>query len=859
MSCCPPSLLAFAIVKLIKGTAVHSPFSFAPGAPLWRRSLLASAVAAALNLMLSQAHAQEADVVPQVMIVGQAATMDSALDVQQQADRIVSVVHADAIGQLPDANAAEALQRVPGVSVERDQGEGRYVRVRGIGPDLNAVTINGSLVPAPEAERRAVALDVLPSGLIRSLEVSKTLTPDMDANSIGGTVEVKTISAFDHKGNFYSLEGGVSRDGNVDRTSPNVAGAWSNKFLNGKLGIAAGLNVSQRKFGSDDVETGGAWDFDGDAAPALKEFQRRDYQIKRERQGALLNLDYRPSRGEAYWLRTLHSRFSDDEVRQRHNIEFDDPMPAGAPGEAESSREMKAREETESITSITFGGEKKFADWKISAAAGFGRADQKTPDAIDAAVFESGETYTAGYQDSRLPRLLGEAAMNNPADYELDAIELSSQTTRDRERNVRVDLQRKISMFGADSALKFGGKISRRNKSSDLQAWEIDGGDIGNPSLSGLLGGAIGFPYGSFGPGPDRAAIQKIVGGVNLADYVNEEESRINDFSMREDINAAYIQNTWRNGPWRVLAGVRYEGTSFEADGVGLNDEDYTAVAARNTYRNWLPALHLRHDLDDDTSVRAAVTHSVVRPTFGQLAPGYVIDGDEASFGNPNLKPLKSRNLDLGIEKRLGYAGVLSAYLFHKDIDNFVYNTDLAGTGAWADFDEANTFSNGKKASIKGLELAWSTSLRKLPAPWNGLLASANATFSESKARIDGFDDGKVIGRDIPMPSSSDRTLNLTLGYEAGPVSVRLASNYKSKYLLEVGSIGSADSDLYVDPQNQVDFSARYNISKQVQIVFEVLNLTDQNYYVYTGRRNLNAQYESYGRTIKLSAKIAAF
>src|SRR5690606_21237590 len=134
------------------------------------------------------------------------------------------------------------LQRVPGISVERDQGEGRYVRVRGLGPDLNSVTINGSLVPAAESDRRAVALDVLPSGLIRSLEVTKTLTPSMDANSIGGTVEVKTISAFDHKGMFYSLEGGMSRDTNTDQSSPNYAGAWSNRFLDGKLGIAVGIN-----------------------------------------------------------------------------------------------------------------------------------------------------------------------------------------------------------------------------------------------------------------------------------------------------------------------------------------------------------------------------------------------------------------------------------------------------------------------------------------------------------------------------------------------------------------------------------------------------------------------------------------
>jgi len=166
----------------------------------WRLRTISFALG---SLLTGPAIAQQAvPVMQEVLVTGQAASMDSALDVQQMADNIVSVVHADAIGQLPDSNAAEALQRIPGLSVERDQGEGRYVRVRGMGPELNSVTINGSLVPAPESDTRAVALDVLPAGLVRSLEVTKSLTPAQDANSIGGTIEVKTISAFDHKGMF---------------------------------------------------------------------------------------------------------------------------------------------------------------------------------------------------------------------------------------------------------------------------------------------------------------------------------------------------------------------------------------------------------------------------------------------------------------------------------------------------------------------------------------------------------------------------------------------------------------------------------------------------------------------------------
>ena len=181
----------------------------------FRISTLALAIAASTVVL-----AEEPVLLEHIEVVGQAVSIDKALQDQRRSDSVTSVVHADGIGQLPDDNAAEALQRIPGLSVERDQGEGRFVSVRGIGPDLNAVTINGTLVPSPESDRRAVALDVLPSELVQSLSVVKTLTPDMDANSLGGTVQVESLSAFDHDGLFYTLSGEASYDDNSSQTSP---------------------------------------------------------------------------------------------------------------------------------------------------------------------------------------------------------------------------------------------------------------------------------------------------------------------------------------------------------------------------------------------------------------------------------------------------------------------------------------------------------------------------------------------------------------------------------------------------------------------------------------------------------------
>lgn len=824
-----------------------------------RRKAFVVSIAAALAGLSAPGAAQHAAAAPpRILVTGQAASLNSALDKQQSADNIVSVVHADAIGQLPDANAAEALQRIPGVSVERDQGEGRYVRVRGISPDLNAVTINGSLVPAPESDVRAVALDVLPVGQIRSIEVFKTLMPSQDANSIGGTIEVKTISAFDHKGPFYSVEAGLGHDTNVGADSPNLAAAWSDLFMGGKLGIAAGLSHSRRTFGSDNVETGGAWDIDDDGSAGLEEFERRDYRITRERQGAVFNVDYRPQKGELYYFRTLFSRFSDDERRQRHIVEFDDAMAAGDLGEAESVRELKARKETHDILSMSLGTERKLGDWMLALALGASQSSQDTPDDVESS-FEAEDSYSAGFANAVRPRLIGDAAINSAAGYALDAVEVAKQYTEDTEYNLRIDLGRRYAAWGANHDLKFGAKASRRKKTNDANLWEVDGGDFDNPALAGFAGGSVDYAYGPFGPAIRAGAIDDLLRGVSLADYYDEEKSRIGDFTMHEDINAAYVQNTFGSDMWRVLVGMRYEGTRFEARGTGVTDGEFADRRTRRSYHDWLPALHVRRDLDDDTSIRAAWTHSVVRPTFGQLAPGFVIDGDEAEFGNPDLEPMKSANLDLGIERRLGYAGVASAYVFHKKIEDFVFATDLAGSGEWADFDEAKTFVNGASAKVSGLELAYAQTFRHLPAPWSGLILSANATFTNSDARIATYSDGERVSRVIPLPSQSDRSFNLMVGYETGPWSVRLAANHKSKYLLEVADLADKRYDLYVDGQTQYDFSARYNLGKRVQIVFEALNLGDEKYYVYTGRGGLNGQYESYGRTYKLGIKVATF
>ncbi|SFG66102.1 TonB-dependent receptor [Pseudomonas sp. NFACC45] len=824
--------------------------------------------ALAMAIASERLSAAEQTATEHVEVVGQAASIDQALKEQRSADSIKSVVHADGVAQLPDENVAEAVQRLPGISVERDQGEGRFVSVRGLGPDLNSVTINGTLVPAPESERRAVALDVLPSELVQSLSVIKTLTPDMDANSLGGTVDVKSLSAFDHKGLFYTGSSEASYDKNTGQTSPKFSGAISDRFSLGdgidNFGVAAALSWQKRDFGSDNVETGGAWDFE--QGSRLEEFEQRDYDIRRERAGGGLNFDYKPDDVSSYYLRTLYSRYKDSETRNAASLAFEDPQAAGELGAAEGERKVKQREETQEIQSYVLGGERMFGLWTLSGQGGYSKSSEDSPGHIAGATFEGIDGFEGGFYGNDKPRPIIGSGFYDPANFSLDKVDWEQQNTTDTEKNLRLDLARDYDVSGYASQVKFGGKVSRRDKDNDLDAWVYeDFDDLGFTDEQLNLGqfqkGNVDYRLGQYGPGISAGAIEQLLGGLDRDAFFDEQESRVNDFQMSEDINAAYLMNTVDIDDWRLIAGMRYEGTEFEAKGSGVTDGVFTDTQTRRKYHHWLPGLHARYQLDKNTQVRAAWTKSVVRPTFGQLAPGFVIDDDEATFGNPDLKPLESSNLDLGIEHFMGRAGTVSAFVFYKDIKNFVYNTDLAGTGAWADFSEAHSFENGDSAKLYGLELAYSQKFDWLPAPWNGLLLGANTTFSRSDAEIEGFDQasGTQRKRSIDLPNQSDTVGNLMLGWENDKLSLRLSANYKSAYLYELASISDRDHDLHVDAQTFVDFSARYSLTKNLQVSLEAQNLTDESYFVYTGHRSYNGQYEEYGPTYKLGLTFTHF
>ncbi len=805
-----------------------------------------------------------------IEVNGQSGAMSKALNRQRNAGGIVTVASTDELGQFPDSNVSEALQRLAGLSVERDQGEGRFVRVRGLAPDYNAVTYNGTQLAAPDAGRRAVALDVIPSDLLESVEVNKTLSPDMPAGSLGGTVEIKSLSAFDRSSDFYSLTAENGYNQLVSAHSPKVSGVYSTILDAGgetdTFGIALAGSYAKRKFGSDNVETGGSWDFE----EGLEEFELRDYQISRERIGLALNLDYRPGNNSEYYLRSLYSRFTDAEARQGLTVEFADPQAAGQTGEATLIRSLKQRDEAQSINALVLGTKQLVGNWEWLLEAGTSQAEEDTPFNIAGADFAQDVDAGIGFTGQQQIKLTAPTAAYLAEGYELDEVEMGDTFTEETERNAKFDLSREIIQPHGALQIKTGFKVSQREKTADEQVWAFKGLDeegVSKLGLSDYVTSSVNYGLGLMGQAIDPAKIYALVNSLDRSDFVDDVESQINNFQVDEDLSAAYLMAQWEREQWQLIGGVRYEHEQRDARGVRYDDtasannkETFSQNQLKTSEGYWLPALIGRYNLSEQSIVRAAVSTGLVRPNFQQLAPAYLLeedDGDlEASFGNPALKALRSINYDLGFEHYADDLGVLSGMLFYKQISNFIYEADLAGQPGYEEFAKAETFINGADATLYGLELNAVHQVADYGNWLDHLLISANLTITGSDADLDWLDDGKWQQRSTPLPSQSDRTANLAVGYESDKLSIRLAANFKSAYLAEVGDITDSVYDVYADDHLQFDFSSKYKMNRGMQLYFNVVNLNDEPYYAYTGRQAYNFQYETYGRTFVLGLQI---
>ncbi|MGE8208919.1 MAG: TonB-dependent receptor [Stenotrophomonas rhizophila] len=794
-----------------------------------------------------------------------------AVDLKRSSDAIEDAVSSDAMGVYPDKNVAESLQRLPGVSVTRDQGEGRFVVIRGLDANLNSVSVDGIAIGTPEDSSRAAPLDVIPSDSTERLRVVKSPTPDMPGDAIGGAILVESASAFDRDGR--SLRGKIeaSHQQLSGETSPKAAVNYSEVFAD-TFGVAVGVNYQKRSFESDNTEVEyGTFEGGSDDDLFANSLQRRKYEIERKRIGANLNLDWHPDEDNRYYLRTLYSQFDDAETRQRTIFDFGDEGITALGGNqyrvddlaADSiQKRMRYRTKKENTFAASVGGENRLSGAVVDYKVGYTRTEERVNDEMEARFEYAGDDLSATVdQNSRVPRItLSDAGWMDNGSYDFDRMVLSPKRVDDKEHSAQVNLR----FDGDNASYKFGLLGRWRDRDVDTNERELRvGPDI---ALSDWTTGTPEHRGGKLGQGMSSDAMRRYwaqFGGQYSARPQdaggNALASLEEDYTAREDIFASYAMGTWDIGALRIIGGVRVENTQFSATGnsvdVASNGRTYTVtpLTVSRSYTNVLPGLHLRYDAGDAWVLRAAANKTVSRPSFGDIAPriGLSRGDEEVRIGNPQLDPYESKNIDLSIEKYIGTTGILSLGLFHKAIDGYIVNTVSTTDPAYPDF-KVTRVINGNKATVKGAEFNWQQQLAFLPAGWDGLLVGASGTWLDTD-----FDPG-LAGRerdDFMLPRASKHVYTAHIGYEKAGFSTRVAAVYRSEYLDTLGD--SAAYDIYVAPNTQLDFSLDYKITANVSVYLEAQNLLDKPLELYQGTRSRTLQMEEYGRTYALGLKVA--
>jgi len=809
-----------------------------------------------------------------IVVTGYRAALTDAIQDKRFADVIKDSVTSDDVGKLPDRNAAEALQRVPGVSITIDQGEGRYVTLRGIDPGLNLVTIDGATIGAPESDRR-IALDTIPSNVLSKLEVIKTVTPDMDGNAVGGAVNLVTPSAFDlAPGERIS----VSADyGYYDMSGESPYGAsasWGTVFGDDdQFGLLLSASHLARDYESENIQGGNIWEEEGDFF-VPEELVLRDYTLERLRTSVVANLEWRPNGDSRFYFRNIWNEFQDTEQRletlydYRNGDLVNQTPTSGTFTEGEGERASKDRREKQSILNSTLGGELFLGAWTVEGSYTFGKAEQDTP-YDEEYVFVLADPLPMTYDTSSFFfDVDGGAAFDEPANSEFDEVEFASQIVEEDLNVIRLDLTRDLQFAGNPGTIKFGAKFTGREKTSDENALVYDGfdgdfllSDVFRPGKSGFYCDEQCY---DFGPAIDHGSANAFFNANRDLFELNADDSREAsadaDFTVEEDISAAYVMASADIGGLALTGGVRVERTETEsrAFDIRFEDGDLAPELPRRTgskdYTNWLPGLQARWAVSDGVVLRAAWTNTIGRAPYEQLAPFRIFEADpdgpdafegEVEEGNPDLEPLESMNLDAAVEWYLDSGGLLAVGLFYKDIDNPIFTQvttleDAEFEGRFFTELERSRPENADSGEILGIELNLQQQFTGLPAPFDGFGVSLNYTYTDSEATVFGRDDK------VPFFLQSENVGNAAVFWQNGGLELRAAVAYRSEYLDEVGE--DPDSDLYIDDRTQVDLKGSYAFGNGLKVYLELLNVTDEPLrFLSGGRSDRLAENEIYG------------
>lgn len=808
-----------------------------------------------------------------------------AVNMRKLAPALMEVASADLIGKLPDFNAAEAVQRLPGVSIERDQGEGRYVTVRGTPTQWSSNTLNGDRLPSAKTSgdllgNRTVPLDVFPSDFIRYIQVIKAITPDYEGDAIGGTINFITKTSPDKETLNISLSGAYNNQ--AQRGGYSYTALYGNRSSNDKFGFLAMVTRNRRSYGTDNYEVVYGNEFNN-----VRELDIRHYDGLRTTDGFNVAMDYALGDNTTLFARGLYNRMEDNERNRKVEYFF-----------YKTSNNAQMRWNMVDYLFRTYGGEvglrtklsnKLKADFKFSTYKAFAGYDgpKSVADSLSGYYYANFRQTVEfdGLEDVddgdgnilQLKFLYGDGPNPSAGDrydniqphvsgtFDPDLFKLQRYVISIRDVEDRDNVGQANFTYNANPnfELKFGAKF-RGKKSSYRRAYAtftpdedvfftdfererfpVNGGfltEIGEPYSDPVFlwdlptENSIADPYGN------------PVAGESIVFAYQDKTNSIratNSYDAKETHLAGYIMGTFNlNEKWSLIPGFRYEHTSNDITGYTYNRTtgETGTIESSNEYSSVLPMVHIKYSPSKSFDFRTAFTRTFARQAFNQLAPYEDINENSLTVtrGNPDLKPTFANNFDFIISKYFGGTNYLSAGVFYKDIDDIVL---IRSTDEIIDYNgipetyKVRSFFNSEKASLYGVELTWVQQLEFLPGVLNGLGFSVNYTYTKSETSIE------ERGEKVPLVNQSPNILNASIFYEKAGFSFRLAGNYRDAFLWSLRD--NADQDRYQGKDFQLDLNTSYTFpNNRITIFAQMNNLTNQKLLYYRGNVNRPEQTE---------------
>jgi TonB-dependent receptor len=850
-----------------------------------------------------------------IEVTAQALGQMNAINEQLNADDIRNVVSAQRIQELPDANAAETVGRISGVSVLRSGGEGNKVVIRGMSPKYNKITIEGVSMSGGESDRSADISMISPYSL-DGIEVRKTATADNEADFIGGSVNFKLRSASEGWNYDFVAQGGYN---NLKKTFSDymLIGSVGNRFIDNKLGIYLQGNVERRNRSSNSLLA--SYNVRNNAIVGeenpvfIQSLSLSNAFRERSRAGFTAVLDFKIPDGIFHFMNIYNNGVSKID---RYNQIF-----------SVSSRRHAYEAKTEEYKLNTYTNildfEKRLGSFKIDAKVSHSFTKNSSPKNLSF-LFEQEGALTSDVANEAISpiEVLDFAEIDDTKTF-FNKITESYINTEERQISASANLAWSFNISDqVNGVLKTGGLYRYQNRSHDREVFgsdlKIGSGQSGNDAiimaypwmeqtvslgdrLPYTLFNVTNFDHGDFlegeydlGPAANLPFMQEVLGVIKNAEGLSmdaysklDRSSTTFNYSGKEDIYAGYLLAEFNLGDKiKFNPGVRYEKNKTEYTGVrgvtniAFAERNYaghdTTFVRENSF--FLPMINMKYTPVKWMDIRLAYTQTLSRPSYSLFNPRSDIWGNTVSYNNYKLKPEEATNYDVYISFHQNHIGLFTVGGFYKEIKNQVFDLGKRVITNPEDFDlppelkfrDIYTFANNTHtAKVKGIELDWQTNFWYLPGALKGLVLNVNYTHIISEAKYpfttveniaDGpFDPPEWVNNDSfyvsKLINQPDDIVNIQLGFDYKGFSTRVSMLYQSEIFQR--------ANFWPELSQFTDSYLRWDVSvKQklpwfgMQVFCNLNNITGAKDVNLIGGQRWDASIDHYGMTIDVGLRV---